>query len=198
MIYEAALRQIERMRAMQYAYHQKFFSWLILTLVLLLLFILLPGGRGWLIVPFLVVTAGVQASFYLHFCDFARTHARILEEKMNGWLGTRVLLGGAIEQQYFYEAEKPKISGLLPATPTRFFSVFTFHWMILWGILLLVGWQVAWRGLEPRLAWIYTGILLVWAALNFGFIAWYFLTARDEKRIAEFLREELFKPVDEA
>lgn len=79
LIYDAALRQLERMRSMQYAYHQKFFQWILLTLVLILFLVFLPGHAGFYVLPFLVVTCGMQAAFYLHFCDFARTPSRHLE-----------------------------------------------------------------------------------------------------------------------
>lgn len=193
--YDAAMRQLERMRAMQYHYHQKFFSWISFVLLLLLALALWPGGLGWLFIPFLVVTAGVQASFHLHFCDFARTHARLLESKLNHWLGTRVLLGGEIEALYFYDEREPKISGFLPTTPTRFFSAFTLHWTVLWTVLFALGLTLTARSLETFWALAYVGGALAWAALNFGFIAWYFWNARDEHAVAAYLERNLFRPL---
>lgn len=192
LIYEAAMRQLERMRAMQYAYHGKFFTWLGLVLVVILALVLWTGGAGWLFIPFVVVTAGVQASFYLHFCDFARTHAARLEAKLNEWLGVRVLLGGEIERLYFYDDREPKVSGFLPTTPGRFFSVFTLHWTMLWAVLFGVGLTLSARVMEPFWAMCYVVGALGWAGINFGFIAWYFWGGRDEKAVADYLDRELF------
>lgn len=194
--YDAAMRQLERMRSMQYAYHQKFFSWIGFTLILLLALALWPGGLGWFFIPFLVISAGVQASFYLHFCDFARTHARLLETKLNHWLGARILMGAEIEALYFYDEKEPKISGFLPTTPGRFFSAFTLHWMMVWTVLFALGATFAFRALDPFWALAYLLGVLAWATANFGFIAWYFWNGRDEKAIDRLLDRHLFQTMD--
>ena len=84
------------------------------------------------LVPFLVITAGTQSCFYLHFVDFARLHARHLEKQLNQALGKSTFLGSEIEDFYFYSIDAPKIGGFVPSTPLRFFSFFTFHWVFLW------------------------------------------------------------------
>lgn len=198
LIYDAAMRQLERMRAMQYAYHQKFFNWIGLTLILIFALAVWSGGSGWFFIPFLVVSAGVQASFYLHFCDFARTHARLLESKLNHWLGYQVLMAGEIEPLYFYDHREPKISGFLPTTPTRFFSAFTLHWMVTWTVLFALGITLSVRVLEPFWALAYILGALLWAGLNFGFITWYFWNGQDEKAVAAHLERHLLAPLDSA
>ncbi|NJK92993.1 MAG: hypothetical protein HC904_14940, partial [Blastochloris sp.] len=51
LLWETALRQLERMRSMQYAYHQKFFHWMLLCFVLLIVLILLPAHVGFFLLP---------------------------------------------------------------------------------------------------------------------------------------------------
>ena len=84
------------------------------------------------LVPLLVITAGTQSCFYLHFVDFARLHARHLETKLNKALGKDTFMGSEIEDAYFYPIDAPKIGGFAPSTPLRFFSFFTLHWILLW------------------------------------------------------------------
>lgn len=72
--------QLSRMRAMQYAYHKKFFHSLYFFLVLVIACLLWNNPLALALAPFLVITAGTQSCFYLHFADFARLHARHLEK----------------------------------------------------------------------------------------------------------------------
>jgi hypothetical protein len=187
--YETLTRQLERMRAMQYAYFKKFFSWIILSLMLFLVLWLLPSLPAQLLLPFLVVTAGVQASFYLHFVDFARVHARALERKLNQVLGEKVLLGSELEDAYFYPLDQSKISGVLPLNPTRFFSAYTLHWSGLWLLAYGGGLWKAWEGLEGASRLYYVVVLLGWTGLNVIYLVWFFWQQRDLRRVAKLLDE---------
>ena len=102
-------QQLARMRKMQYAYHKKFFHGLYLFLVLVLACLLWDSPLSLALVPFLVITAGTQSCFYLHFVDFARLHARHLETRLNKALGKGTLVGSEIEDVYFYPIDAPKI-----------------------------------------------------------------------------------------
>jgi hypothetical protein len=191
--YDALTRQLERMRAMQYAYFQKFFSWIILSLILFLVLWLLPYLPAQLLLPFLVVTAGVQASFYLHFVDFSRVHARALERKLNQVLGEKILVGSELEDAYFYPILQSKISGVLPLNPTRFFSAYTLHWCGLWTLAYGAGLWKAWEGLEGESRFWYVAILLTWTAVNVGYLTWFFWQQLDLRRVAKLL-DQHFPP----
>ena len=78
--YDSLTRQLERMRAMQYAYNRKFFALLLVSTLVAGGLILWDHWKGWLVVCFGLVSTGVTASFLLHFCDVARVHARRLKE----------------------------------------------------------------------------------------------------------------------
>jgi len=170
---QAWMEQLRRMREMQYAYHKKFFHGLYFFLVLVLacLFWDRPLSLG--LVPFLIITAGTQSCFYLHFVDFARIHARHLEMRLNKALNKATLVGAEIEDAYFYPLEAPKIGGFVPSAPLRFFSFFTFHWILLWlGLAGLALWR-----LLPALGSCgraYLVTLALWGALNFTYLAWFF------------------------
>ena len=167
------MEQLRRMRQMQYAYHRKFFHGLYFFLVLVIACLLWDSPLSLALVPFLVITAGTQSCFYLHFVDFARLHARHLEKQLNQALGKGTLLGSEIEDLYFYPIDAPKIGGFVPSVPLRFFSFFTMHWVLLW--LGLAGFAL-WR-LLPEMgpcSWDYLLILAAWGGLNLAYLAWFF------------------------
>ena len=85
--------QLRRMREMQYAYHKKFFHGLYLFLVLVIGCLLWDSPVSLALVPLLVITAGTQSCFYLHFVDFARIHARFVEGRLNQGAWGKATLG---------------------------------------------------------------------------------------------------------
>jgi len=188
---DLACAQLERMRTMHYHYHRKFFSGLFLFSGIFLILWLFGGRWGCLWIPFLVVTAGVQSSFYLHFCDFARVHAANLEKWINRSLGRKMLCGHEIEDLYFYPLGKPKISGFSLNKPNSAFSFFTIHWTLLWSGVALAA---LWHGfgiLPQRFQIAYLAVLTLWAAGNIAFLSWYFLKGSDLKKVDETLKENL-------
>jgi hypothetical protein len=144
------------------------------------------------LVPFLVITAGTQSCFYLHFVDFARLHARHLEGQLNQALGKSTFLGSEIENIYFYPIDAPKIGGFVPSAPLRFFSFFTLHWVLLWlGLAAFALWR-----LLPAMGSCgqgYLFLLLAWGGLNFAYLAWFFGAARAHNRVRAFLDRDFSK-----
>jgi hypothetical protein len=191
--YDAWTRQLERMRAMQYAYHRKFFG--------LLLVSTLVGGvaLAWgsvfslIAVCFGLVTTGVSAAFLLHFCNFARTHARALEGQINRLLQQRTLIASELEADYFYPPQSPVLD-VGELWPSRFFDFYTRHFCGLWAIM--TGWALwqLWHHLLPEpflvlmLAW------AAWAGVNVVYVQTWFRGAA-EQRMAERLKAELGQPL---
>jgi hypothetical protein len=161
------------MREMQYAYHKKFFHGLYFFLVLVIACLLWDSPLSLALVPFLVITAGTQSCFYLHFVDFARLHARHLEKQLNRALGKGTLVGSEIEDAYFYPINAPKIGGFVPTAPLRFFSFFTLHWVALWlGLATFALWRLL-PAMGPC-ARDYLLLLAAWGGLNCIYLAWFF------------------------
>lgn len=188
--YDALAAQLGRMRAMQYAYHRKFFALMGFSLVAIAAAFLHGSRAALVLLAFGLVTAGVTASFFLHFCDFARTHARALEQRINTMLGETLLNAAELEADFFYPHETVRISGYTPSRPDTFFSFFTLHFTVVWVAAALIA---LWR-LGDRMgggAWL---MLLVvygaWSAVNVGFLLRWF-RGDAEKRIAALLRERL-------
>jgi hypothetical protein len=184
--YDALSRQLERMRHMQYAYFAKFFQWIMITAGVLLALFLQPFSLGHKALPFLVLTAGMQASFYLHFVDFARTHAAALEKRLNTLLGRPVLLGSHIEDLYFYPINAGKFSGFLPTHPLRFFSIYTTHWCGVWAFLYAAGVMRAWEDLGTYRTF-YLVLLGTWTLGNVCYLAWFFGRRRDLNAVTQAL-----------
>ena len=180
--------QLRRMREMQYAYHKKFFHGLYLFLVLVIGCLIWDSPVSLALVPLLVITAGTQSCFYLHFVDFARIHARFVEGRLNKALGKGTLVGSEIENLYFYPIDAPKIGGFVPTTPLRFFSFFTFHWVALWlGLAAFALWR-----LLPMMGPCgkqYLILLGLWGGLNLIYLVWFFYKARAHHAMASFLKK---------
>jgi hypothetical protein len=180
---QAWMEQLRRMREMQYAYHKKFFHGLYFFLVLVIACLLWDSPLSLALVPFLVITAGTQSCFYLHFVDFARLHARHLETRLNRALGKGTLVGSEIEDVYFYPIDAPKIGGFLPSAPLRFFSLFTLHWVLLWlGLAAFALWQLL-PSLGPGSP-LYLMVVGVWAFLHLVYLCVYFWNGSDLKETA--------------
>ncbi|MDI9397634.1 MAG: hypothetical protein QM531_07545 [Candidatus Pacebacteria bacterium] len=180
--------QLRRMREMQYAYHKKFFHGLYFFLVLVIGCLLWDSPVSLALVPLLVITAGTQSCFYLHFVDFARIHARFMEGRLNKALGKSTLIGSEIEDLYFYPIDAPKFGGFVPTTPLRFFSFFTLHWVVLWlGLAAFALWR-----LLPMMGPCgkhYLILIGLWAALNFIYLTLFFGKSRDLHAMDSFLKK---------
>ena len=179
--------QLRRMREMQYAYHKKFFHGLYFFFLLVVACLLWDSPLSLAVVPFLVITAGTQSCFYLHFVDFARLHAQHLEGKLNTALSQGTLVGSAIEDLYFYPLGEAKVGGFVLSAPLRFFSFFTFHWVILWlGLAAFAVWRVL-PAMGPC-SRIYLVLVGVWSGLNFVYLAWFFTGQKSARNVQRALQ----------
>ncbi|MEM1060318.1 MAG: hypothetical protein AAGK14_13820 [Verrucomicrobiota bacterium] len=204
--YDALTRQLERMRGMQAAYFGRFFWWVVLTLAGLVALMLSGLFWGKALLPFLVVSAGVQASFYLYYVDFARAFARSLEGKLNRLLGEETLIAARLEDAYFYPLDAAKFSGYSLGRPWGFFSVYTLHWCGVWALFYAYGvyymiltlyddFQLGALGNDG--VFVYTSYFLVLALWTFGnvaYLAWYFHRQPELAAMKKLLREAYGEP----
>jgi hypothetical protein len=139
------------------------------------------------LVPLLVITAGTQSCFYLHFVDFARLHARHLESRLNMALGKGTLVGSEIEDLYFYPIDAPKTGGFVPSAPLRFFSFFTLHWVALWlGLAAFALWRLL--PMMGSCGRTYLALLALWGGLNLAYLSWFFGKRQDHISMDKVLR----------
>ena len=182
------MEQLRRMREMQYTYHRKFFYGLYFFLVLVIGCLLWDGPVSLALVPLLVITAGTQSCFYLHFVDFARIHARFVEGRLNKALGKGTLVGSEIEDLYFYQIDVPKIGGFVPTAPLRFFSFFTLHWVVIWaGLATFALWRLL--PMMGPCGRSYLALVALWGGLNLAYLSWFFSRREGLASIEKFLRK---------
>ena len=187
---QAWMEQLRRMREMQYAYHKKFFHGLYFFLVLVIGCLLWDSPVSLALAPLLVITAGTQSCFYLHFVDFARIHARFVEGRLNKALGKGTLVGSEIEDLYFYPIDAPKIGGFVPTAPLRFFSFFTLHWVILWlGLAAFALWRLL--PMMGPCGQSYLALLALWGGLNLIYLVWFFYRSQSLSVTDKHLRKAL-------
>lgn len=180
--------QLGRMRDMQYAYNRKFFTLLLVTVVAIAAAFVHASVSAWVLLSFGLVTAGVTASFFLHFADFARTHARAIEARINCLVGRRVLLASEIEADYFYPHEVAKVSGFVPQRPDTFFSMFTLHFSVVWVGSVVVAWCKVFGAAGSWWSLVSFAVFVGWSLLNVAYLVYWF-GGDAERRIAETLRE---------
>jgi hypothetical protein len=187
MKYDALTRQLERMRAMQYAYNRKFFTLLVLSSAGVIWALRDNSVIALVLIPVGLVTTGVTSSFFLYHCDFARIHARALEARINRLLGSRMLVASELEAEYFYPHAARKLSGLIWGTKWTPFSWFTFHFSMVW--MAASGWAIwqLWALLGVSTALGITLGIGVWTGFNVLMLDQWFGAAAGEKRMAEQL-----------
>ena len=186
--YDALTRQLERMRAMQYAYHRKFFTLLLVSSLGAGIALAVPTILSQVLACFGLVTTGVTAAFLLHFADFARTHARALEGRLNRLLEERVLIAADLEGEYFYPHGQPRPARFAVEWPSTFFSFYTLHFCGLWTLVILVAGFRLWNGTSPGL---FAGLALLfalWTGANGIFLIQWFRGAA-LRRMEEQLRD---------
>lgn len=195
--YDAWTRQLERMRAMQYAYNRKFFTLLLVSSVLVLAALRDGSLSSALAIPFGLVTTGFTASYFLANADFARTHARALERQINLLLGARVLMASELEAEFFYPHAARKLSGLVWGGRWTLFNWLTLHFCLAWaGVSALGLWRV-WK-LVPTGEAIGWGLgALAWCAANGMVLDAWFGEGEPERRMEAQLREGLGAPASD-
>jgi hypothetical protein len=102
------------------------------------------------------------------------------------------LVAHELEDAYLVQLDAPRFVGFSFGSPTSFFSAITLHYgiagTILWGIALVQALLLTpqYASAMP-LVWLYVPAMLVWTAVNMGYLAWYFVVQRDEKRVQQIL-----------
>jgi len=137
--------QLARMRGMLFGYSERFFERIRTYLVLTLLLLVIGGSRIFpaavIAVPFLVPFAFMETGYLFFYTVFARRHAEYLERAINERLGRDVLVAHRLEAAYFYPPDKPKIAAISLGNPLGTMSVMTIFYAggaaLLWFVGLL-------------------------------------------------------------
>lgn len=192
--HQLAAAQLARMRGMNAAYHNRFFSDIRFTLVIELL--LLAGGlaidtRLYLAVPVVALMGAVQTAFDASYLIFSRQYATRLERYLNRELGTDVLVAHRLENAYLFPLDSKKIVTLPLGTPYTWFGFMTFFYTSMGIGAYLVGLVASWdvlTGWAPR--WFAIAYLAALGAMTIAalFVGWrWFVTGEGERRLKEIL-----------
>ena len=192
--------QLARMRGMLYGYSERFFerirTWTLVSLALLVI-----GASGlapvaFVPVPFLVPFAFLETGYLFFYTVFARRHAERLERAINERFGREVLAAHRLEAAYFYPPERAKIAAFSLGNPLGMMSAMTLGYTggagLLWGagMLGLVAWVESQGAtmfpVHPLVGYL-VPLALAWTLVIAAYLAWAFLTRRDEDRLVREL-----------
>jgi hypothetical protein len=185
--------QLGRMRGMLYGYSALFFRqitiWTLLCIGLLALSAVDGLAALAAIVPFVVPFAFLEAGYSFYYTLFARRHAEFLERAINARLGREALVAHRLEAAYFYPPEAPKLAFLSFGRPAAFTGAMTLAYTVgslfLWG----AGMQLALeRVAAGELPPIVPALAVAWTLALDAYLAWHFLSRRDEERLLAELR----------
>lgn len=186
--------QLQRMRGMTRYYHERFFSDVrSTTIIVISLF-----GAGWitdraelfLLVPVICLIGANQTAFDASYLIFARTYASSLEREINADLGGTALLGARLEDEYLFPLGTAKIVTIPLKGPQSWFGWMTALYTLLGGAASVVALAIGWATLSGHgRIWVAAYLLVVGgltlASAAFG--VWWFALGTGERRLREIL-----------
>jgi hypothetical protein len=188
--------QLTRMRGMLFGYSERFFerirTYLVLTLVLLVVAGADVFPHASLAVPFLVPFAFLETGYLFFYTVFARRHAEYLERAINSRFGRDVLVAHRLEAAYFYPPDAPKIAAISFGNPLGMMSVMTLGYTIGAALLWLAGLQASVALVQDGSGDVFLGIdatvvvigaQLVWTVAIAGYLVYAFVIRADERRL---------------
>ena len=192
-----ASAQLARMRAMNAAYHRRFFGDIRFTILVTLgLFVVAfaVDERLALALPVVALLGACQTAFDASYLIFSRHYATALEQFINARLGRDLLVAHRLENSYLFELDRTKLV-------TLSVSPGAFTWFgFMTGLYTLVGVGVYVVGIVLTLDAIGTSVsvragaaylialaLVTVTAVVVG--AWWFVAGEGERRLRHVLDE---------
>jgi len=186
---ELATQQLGRMRSMNRAYHERFFSDVRFTSVTLVALFVIGAWQvpiAFLLIPPLAVLGAVQTAFDASYLIFSRHYSTVLEQRLNEVARANVLVAHEMESVYFFPLNERKIVTFAPGSPLTWFGFMTLFYtgfgVAAFGFALSLGWHTL---VSAGDAWpaAYLVVLgsLVLSALGAGW--WWFVMGVGEQRL---------------
>jgi len=190
--------QLERMRAMHYKYSELFYKLIavgLLTIIVMAMASMTELFRATvLLIPFFTIYIGVQSAYFLSYVVFARVYATGVEQRINRFLQTDVLIGHRLEAVFLFPLGRAQFAGVPARIGQTLIGFITIHfWMLGAGIISLSTYR-AWQllpALTPQFPplYYYLPALIAWSLLHLVYLFWYFGARRDERRIERLVAE---------
>jgi hypothetical protein len=194
--HQLAAAQLQRMRGMNAAYHNRFFGDTRFTLMAELA--LLAGGlaidtRLYLAVPVVALMGAVQTAFDASYLIFSRQYATRLEQYLNREVGADILIAHRLEDAYLFPLDSKKIVTLPAGTPYTWFGFMTFFYTAMgigaYLVGLIASWDVLTDWAPGWLAIAYLVALGAMTALSLV-VGWrWFVGGEGERRLKAILDE---------
>lgn len=184
------------MRGMTRYYHERFFSDIRNT-TLLVLGLLIIGWAGieeaFLLVPVVALLGGNQTAFDASYLHFARHYAARLEADLNSGVRKKVLVGADLEDRYLYPLNEGKLVTAHLGSGFSWFGwmtlLYTISGALALGAGVVLGWQVL---VVAGTAWhsFYLAAIGVLVAASLIIGGWWFVSGAGERRLRDVLEAE--------
>lgn len=183
---------------MHYGYYDQFFRFSNLSatwvIALFVTAVYPPLALTALLLPFVLIYVGYHSAYLLHYNLFARIYATALEERINGMIGEEILVAHKMEDVYFYPTPGPKFVTWAWSRGVTFIGFATINFFILGGLGFAMSWYRAWQ-LTTLYAdrflplHFYHPALILWAGINFIYLAAFFIGGKPERTIDRIVRD---------
>jgi hypothetical protein len=185
-----ATQQLGRMRGMNRAYHEQFFSDIRFASAAIVTLFVIGAWQvpvAFLLIPPVAILGAVQTAFDASYLIFSRHYSTVLEDRLNEAAGANVLVANEMENVYLFPLDQRKIVTFAPGSSFTWFGFMTLFYAGLgvaaFGFGLALGWDTlqsagdAW----PAVYLTVTASLLL-SALAVGW--WWFVGGVGERRLA--------------
>jgi hypothetical protein len=184
------------MRGMTRYYHERFFSDIRNT-TLLVLGLLVIGWAGieeaFLLVPIAVLLGGNQTAFDASYLHFSRHYAATLESEINAGVRKKVLVGADLEDRYLYPLNERKLVTAHFGSGFSWFGWMTLLYTLTGALALGAGIALGWPVLVTAgNGWPAFYLVAVGAIATGSLVIgrWWFVNGAGEARLREVLETE--------
>lgn len=196
-----ASQQLSRMRGMNRFYHERFFSDVRFTTLLVVALFVLGSWQttlAYLLVPPVALLGAAQTAFDASYLIFSRHYATRLEQYLNRSVGEHVLIAHKMEESYLFPLNRPKIVTAAFGDGFSWFGFMTLFYTAVgiaaFGFGLALGWSELFvHGSGWAVAYLSAMGALSAVALGVGW--WWFVAGTGERRLTEALAT-LGQPTD--
>lgn len=192
---QLAANQLKRMRGMNRYYHERFFSDVRLTTVVIIALFVVgfwDVPLAFLLIPPVALLGAAQTAFDASYLIFSRHYSESLETYLNRSVGESILIAHELENTYLFPINDKKIVTAAFGQSFSWFGFMTLFYTALGMSAFGFGIALGWPHLtDAGSAWVaaYTLSLGASSALALGTGWWWFVRGTGERRLAAVLDE---------
>ncbi|CAN5864425.1 hypothetical protein BH23ACT5_BH23ACT5_04410 [soil metagenome] len=145
------------------------------------------GRHFLLLLPFLALLGAVQTAFDASYLIFSRHFAAALELRINGEVGSEVLVGHHLEDTYLFPLGRRKVVTVAGGNGFAWFGFVTIFYTILGLTAYSLGLTIGLPALEPGVMPFYLVGLLALTGATLAVGVWWFVGGTGEERLLAVL-----------